>query len=85
MVDGTARRCYTSDDIVAPVGLDVSDGAHGLGVMKKADQGGSELWGVAFRVTSEFPHHRFFPSFGVERTLLSAAFDVAFDLEFDFA
>ena len=44
-MDGTRRNCYRSDDIIAPVGLDVCDGDHGLGVMKEADQGASDFSG----------------------------------------
>ena len=45
LVDGTRRYCCRSDDIIAPVGLDVCDGGHGLGVMKKGDQGAADFSG----------------------------------------
>ena len=35
MGDGHTPGCFSSGDIVAPVGLEVCDGSHSLGVMKK--------------------------------------------------
>lgn len=35
MGDGHTLGCFSSGDIVAPVGLEVCDGSHSLGVMKK--------------------------------------------------
>ena len=49
--DGTRRHCYRFDDIVARVGWDVSDGGHGLGVMKKPGRG---RWGFAALVFLRF-------------------------------